>query len=666
MTTVTGENIPIQPAKISTVRRLLGARGTSDRLLIVVLVLFACVPYVNVLFNGFVYDDDTQLLANPYVRNFHYLRSIFTGNVWAFEGASGYANYYRPLMTFGYLLCHAIFGFRAWAFHLLNLGFNAGVVCLVFVLTRHMFRDRRLAFLAAALFALHPIHTEAVDWIGAITDLELAFFFLLTFWFFLRLEDSDASPPGMLYLGMTASYALALLSKEPAATLPFLATFFEHTCREDRATTSWILKLRRYAVLWLLLLGYILFRICFLGAFVPSPQRASMPYNEVFFSAVALVGQYLEKMTWPVHLSLIYVFPADMANLLPAFLGGAAGMLASALLMIYFWRRDRRVCFGFVWFFVTLAPVLNVRWMPADVFSERYLYLPSAGLCWVAAWAGVRVWEQAQQFGSLWRQALVGATCLLAALFAVRIMTRNPDWKNDFTLYTKTLAVAPNSAIIHNNLGIYYADHGDEKDAAAQWNAALKLMPNAKFVLNNLGLMNRDLKRYQEAIVFYERSLALSPGDERAHLGLGEVYQALGLRQQAESELRRAIALSPLDVLAREHLAQIYLDEHKYGEAEKQYRAAIESLPSVRAYTGLGVIRWAEGDHVGAQRLFATAMKLDPRDSRPYVMLGVLYAGAGRVGDAIREYEAGLKIDPGNQVARAQLAKLQRGSAKPR
>jgi protein O-mannosyl-transferase len=665
MTAVTGENISLQSAKASTVRRVLGLQGNSDRLLILLLVLFACVPYVNMLFNGFVYDDDTQLLGNPYVRNFHYLRSIFSGTVWSFAGANANGNYYRPLMTFGYLLCHAVFGFRAYAFHLVNLGFNVGVVCLLFIITRRMFRDRRLAFLAATLFALHPIHTEAVDWIGAVTDLELAFFFLLTFWFFLRLEDSDGPPPGMLYLGMTASYALALLSKEPAATLPFLATFFEHTCRKDRATTSWILKLRRYAVLWLLLIGYILFRIGFLGAFVPSPQRTHMPENEVFFSAVALVGQYLGKMIWPVHLSLIHVFPKDMANLLPAFLGGAAGMLASAVLMIYFWRRERQVCFGFVWFFVILAPVLNVRWMPADVFSERYLYVPSAGLCWAAAWAAVRVWEQAQQFGSRWRQALVGATCLLAALFAARIVARNPDWKDDFTLYTKTLAFAPDSAIIRNNLGIYYADHADWKAAGEQWNAALKLMPKATFVLNNLGLLNKELKRYGEAIVFYQRSLALLPHDDAAHAGLGEVYQLMGLRQRAESEFRQAVALAPLNMTARSHLAQLYLDEGKYTQAEEQYRAAIESIPTVRAYTGLGVVRWSEGDHAGAQRLFAAAMKLDPRDSRPYVVLGVLCAAAGRVGDAMREYKAALKIDPANQVARTQLAKLERQSASP-
>jgi protein O-mannosyl-transferase len=666
MSALTSETTPSEFGQPSSLRTRGSWAGlwNSDWMLILLLTLFACVPYVNMLFNGFVYDDDTQLLGNPYVRNFHYLRSIFSGTVWSFAGANANGNYYRPLMTFGYVLCHAIFGFRAYAFHLVSLGLNLGVVYLLFVVTRRIFGNRLLAFLAAALFALHPIHTEAVDWIGAVTDLELAFFFLLAFWFFLRLEDSEGPPPGVLYLGMTVSYALALISKEPAATLPFLATFFEYTCRADRRSTSWVLKLRRYVVLWLVLIAYVLFRVGFLRAFVPSPQRPHMPYNEVVFSAVALVGQYVGNMFWPVHLSLIHIFPKDMANLLSAFLGGAAAMVTCLLLMIYFWRRDRRICFGFLWFFATLAPVLNARWMPAVVFSERYLYLPSVGFCWVAAWAGVRAWEQARKAGRLWRGALLMPACGLAILFAARIIVRNPDWKNDFTLYTKTLAAAPDSAIIRNNLGIYYADHGDWKAAGNQWNAALKFAPSATFVLNNLGLLNKTFKRYREALVFYERSALVSPHDAEAHAGLGEVYQVMGMRQRAESELRKAVALAPLDMEARSHLAQLYLDEGKYGEAEKQYRAAIGSIPTVRAYTGWGAARWAEGDHAGAQRLFAAAMKLNPRDSRPYVMLGVLYAGAGQTENAIREYEAGLKVDPDNQVARVQLAKLEHQAAK--
>jgi protein O-mannosyl-transferase len=364
-------------------------------------------------------------------------------------------------------------------------------------------------------------------------------------------------------------------------------------------------------------------------------------------------------MIWPVHLCAIYAFPEDIASLLPAFLGGLAAILVSALLAIYFWKRDRRVCFGFVWFFVTLAPVLNVRWMPAIVFSERYLYLPSVGFCWVAAWLAVRVWEAATRARLRLRPALVAAACGLGLLLAARIVARNPNWKDDLTFYRRTLAASPDSAIVRNNLGLCYAEQGNLKAAGEQWNAALKLMPNAPFVLNNLGFLNRMLKRYREAAVFYERSLAISPRDQPAHTGLGEVYQSLGMRQQAESELLQAVALAPLDVEARVHLGQLYCDEGQYAQAEKEFETSLRSLPSVRGYTGLAVVHWAQGDHAGAQRLFAAAIRLDPTDSRPYVMQGALDAASGRVADAIREFEVGLKLDPTNEGARAQLAKLQ-------
>ena len=164
-------------------------RATSrlDRpraLLIAALVACATLPYLNILFNGFVYDDDTQVVQNSYVQSFRYLKEIFTTHVWSFRGLT-VSNYYRPMMTFGYLVCYQLFGMQAYGFHLVSLLLHVLVVCLVFVLTERLTGDRVWAFVAGALFALHPIHTESVAWIAAVTDLELTFFYLLTFGFFL-------------------------------------------------------------------------------------------------------------------------------------------------------------------------------------------------------------------------------------------------------------------------------------------------------------------------------------------------------------------------------------------------------------------------------------------------------------------------------------------------
>ena len=217
-------------------------------------------------------------------------------------------NYYRPLMTFGYLLCYQFLGPLAYGFHLANVVLNAGVVCLVFLVTERIFRDRTLGFVAAVIFALHPIHSESVDWIAAVTDLQLTLFYLLAFWFFLRVARPDGKRSVTAELGMVLSFTLALLAKEPAATLPFLATFYEHFLREDRAQTSLGQKFSRYLTLWLLDVAYLLFRTRIFGGLAPVLQLPQIGRREAFYSSFALVAQYVWKLLWPVDLCGFYIF----------------------------------------------------------------------------------------------------------------------------------------------------------------------------------------------------------------------------------------------------------------------------------------------------------------------------------------------------------------------
>lgn len=155
------------------------ARGKTNRDVVTFLILFvlAVLPYSNIFFNQFVYDDGFQVVGNPYAHSFKYLRQIFTTSVWSFQGAQGVSNYYRPMMTLGYLLTYQIAGLVPFSFHLVNILLNAIAVWLVFAILRR-FSGERVALVAAGLFALHPIHTEPVAWIAAVTDLQLAVFYL--------------------------------------------------------------------------------------------------------------------------------------------------------------------------------------------------------------------------------------------------------------------------------------------------------------------------------------------------------------------------------------------------------------------------------------------------------------------------------------------------------
>jgi len=646
-----------------------GGRSPADQWLEIAalsaLSLLAVLPYLNTLHNGFVYDDVTQILVNPYIRNFHHLREIMTTSVWSYYGGNkGITNYYRPVMLLEYLLCFRLSGPRATLFHAVNVFAHAAVVIVMFKTTERMFKKRALAFAAAALFALHPIHTEPVAWIAAVPDLQVSLFYFLTFWIFLGLARPDRGRLLLWQFGMGTAFFLALLSKEVSVTLPLLATAYEHLYREDRQRTHWKQKVSRYGLLWALNVFYMLFRIQMLGAFGLVHPTRDMAYPEVFISAFALIGQYLWKFMWPISLCAYYVFHEDLATRLPSIAWGMGAIFFLMALFLILWKRARPISFGLLWFLATLAPVLNPRWMPANVFSERYLYLPSAGLCWVAMWAFTSLSEITADRAKAWRWGLVTAMATLSALCVTRIVTRNRDWHDDETLYTRTLALSPDSSDIHNNLGYVYYGQGDLKRAEREWLQAQDIAPLNRIASDNLCLVYLDEGRYDEAVGNLLQSIRIQPDDTDAHVNLGMTYAKMGRVQSAEAEFLAAITLSPLNLRAHNQLGNLYYEEARYADAAEQLNLSIQSVPTTDAYLHLGMAYEQLGKLDQAEFTFKKAAGLYPWDSRFHFALGILHEVRGRAAEANREYEAAFKLEPNNPEVRAALQKFKGSLAK--
>jgi Tfp pilus assembly protein PilF len=636
-----------------------GADGRRlNALSVLALLLLAVLPYLNTLWNGFVYDDGTQVLNNPYILNFNHLRAIFSTTVWSYIGKQGLTNYYRPLMTVGYILCHELFGMLAYGYHLMNVSLYAGVTLLVFAVTEAIFERRDLAFWAAALFALEPVHSEAVAWIAGVTELEVAFFYLLAFWFFLRLPRPGGCLSDGALLGMTASFVLALLSKEQAVTLPALATFYEHACRKDRHSTNWHSKAARYGPLWLLTTAYLVFRVQVLGGLAPDKKLPFVGWPTAILSALALVAQYVAKLVWPARLCAYYVFHPSTKLANAQVIAGMVFAGAGLVLLFVFWKGDRRLSFALTWFIATLAPVLNARWMAGNAFTERYLMLPSIGFCWLAAWAGIKAWDVVGfKFHTL-RLALVAAASLIAVAAAARIVTRNRDWRDDVTLYTKTLAQSPDSYTILNNLGTVYWREGRIEDARRLWERALQIRPAQANVLNNLGLYYLRVHQDAAAEEYFRQSMLRRPYYADPHLNLGGLLRKEEKWNEAALQLKAAIALSPLNPAAHNEMAKLDLAMSRDQEAETEFKKSISAAPNVTALDGLGEIKLQTGDAQDAKALFQRSLAIDPYDSRARFGLAVLDASAGLLQQAIGEYQAGLKTDPKNALALRALKKL--------
>ena len=656
-----------------------------DACWLALLLALATVPYLNTLHNLFVYDDTDQVVNNPYLQNFHHLKEIFTTPVWSFVGGNYSRNYYRPLMFFGYLLCRRAFGPRPVVFHLANLVLNLLVVLLLFFVTWRLFNDRLLAFVAAGLFAVHPIHSESVAWIAAVTDLQLALFYLLAFWFFLGLSRWRGR--GLIFgeLLMSSSFALALLAKEPAVTLPALATLYEHCCRHDRHQTSLNIKLARYGPLWLLLLAYLIVRTDIVGGLA---SRSQLPYtgpDVIALSALALAGQYVWKLFWPATLCAFYAFHVSVSLRDAWVIAGALALMGSAFLIVFFWNRARLVSFALLFLFLNLVPVLYAPWLGINAFTERYLYLPSVGFCWALAWAGTRVWRACTDHadggaipqaaaprlwgaGRFWAPRLCRALMVFFALALVlvcmlRIIRRNRDWHDSETLYKTTLALEPGAYIIHINLAAIYLDRDDFTHAEQELRAAEKLAPDYPLILNNLAVLNLKQKRYDEALGYLIRSLLKNPKELHPHLYLAQVYDQTGQPELAEKEYQAAIKLSPLSQLAHVSLGEFYFNHGRLREAEKEFQQSLESAKTLNGYWDLGLVYWREGRYAEAEHNFREAQALNPSSSRAHFMLGLLYTDMKRNREALQELQAGLKTEPGNPQALEVLKKLESPNA---
>lgn len=630
----------------------------SNASLLALLIAAATLPYLNGALNGFVYDDQTQILNNPYILNFHHLGQIFTTSAWSYMGRAGVTNYYRPLMTAAYLLCYQAFGKVAFGYHLMNLALNAAVVVVVFGLTLALFGRRGVAFLTALAFALHPVHTESVDWIAGITDLEVTFFCLLAFWCFVRMaRPGGGRSPGWI-LAMTLSFSLALLSKEQALMLPLLAAIYEHFYRPDRGETRWNQKAARYGILWLLSIAYLAARIRALGAFAPVVYKTRVPWAHALLSAPALAGHYIEKFLWPWYLCAFYVFHPSARLFDARVLGGITVLALLILLFAALWKRNHMLSFGIIWFLLMLAPVLNARWLAANVFAERYLYLPSVGLCWVIGCGAVWLWERMSTRPAFFRRALAASGVVLLVACAVRIVLRNRDWQDDIRLYTRTLAQQPGAAPILNNLGTVYWAEGQADKAAHEWRMAYRAQPTLVPVLDNLGLYYSKEGNDAQAAKDFEHALRLNPAYAQAHLHLGLVDEKIGRMNAAEQQMLAATALAPLSAQAYGELGKLYLKIGRDAEAEAQFRASVRCSPSVESFDSLGKLYLRQGRKAAAERSFESALALNSFDSVAHFSLGEIAAGEGRSEAAEKEIRAGLETDPKNADALAALKKI--------
>ncbi len=521
--------------------------------------------YFNSLFNGFVFDDGAQVLNNPWLRSAKFIPDIFLSNVWAFEGRE--TSYYRPLMHIIYMITASVFGFKPWGFHFVNVLIHTCNSILIFLIGMRIFDGYDLPkrpffifppFVAAILFSVHPIHTEAVAWIAGIPDLSYTFFSLASFYFFIRASDNNLPSSNRLYLCSAALFFLATLCKEPALTLPFIFVAYDFTIGKEKVNfTSFIKKYSPYLVV---VCVYFAMRLHALKSFVPIKEHLDVSSVTTVFP---LFAEYLEKLFFPLNLSASYVIKPVDSIFEPRVVTSFLITVAFFFLLAYSFKRSKTAFFAMSCLIVPLLPGLYIPALgKSGAFAERYLYLPSVGFAMLLSLSipyGVKKGVPAKIFFSV--------IVLLTTVYSIGTVYRNSIWKNNYTLFLDTARKTPDAALPHYNLGNELRSQGRIDEAIEQYQIALRIEPSMANAHDNLGIAFAMKGEYDQAINEIQLALQINPLSANAYNNLGIIYTNMGLWDRAIENFRTAIALKPDDVRFQDNLTRAF-EKKKASETD--------------------------------------------------------------------------------------------------
>lgn len=539
------------------------------------LVAIAVTAYLPILGCGWVWDDDFYVTDNPTLRDGAGLVRIWTD-------PSANPQYYP--MTFTSLwLQHRFWGLLPLPYHLANVLLHAVSAVLLWRLLLYLSVPG--AWLAAAVFALHPVHVETVAWVTERKNTLSGAFYLASALVLLRrfgvgggreAPGGDSRVPwlgGLLYLA-------ALLSKTVTASLPVAL-----------ALVLWW-KRGRVARRQGIVLGIMLGLGAALGTTTALLERHqigavgedwSLGVIERVLLAGRIVWFYLGKLAWPSGLTFIYprweIRAEDAANW--AWPVAAAATTAALWFLRGRWGKAPFVAWAF--FVVTLAPALgfvNVYPMRYAWVADHFQYLASLGPIVLAA-AGVLHGAAfvSARWGTVGRHAAAGAATVLLLALSALTWRGTLRFRDAETLWNDTLARNPTAWIAHNNLGIALASRGDDEAAASHFREALRLRPRHAGALSNLGYLLLRQGRTGEAEAYLAESVSLGPADVNARLHLAEAFVRQGRPEAAEPHLRAAVGLRPDDADLRYNLGTLLAESGRYTDAVVQLEAALRLRP---------------------------------------------------------------------------------------
>ncbi|MCL6520459.1 MAG: tetratricopeptide repeat protein [Armatimonadetes bacterium] len=483
---------------------------------VMLLAFIVIVPFFQVLWHDFItLDDPTYVISNEQVKK----GLSFAGLKWALT--TMYSANWHPITWLSHMLDYQLFGLNPMGHHLMNLLIHLANTLLLFSVLRRMTEAVWRSAFVAALFGVHPLHVESVAWVAERKDVLSTLFWMLTMHAYSRYAQS---PTIKTYLLVVVIFTFGLMSKPMLVTLPFVLLILDYWPLERIGSSGLmpIVTSRNFRTLLFekISLFFLSGISCVITLSAQGRGGAIQSLEEFTLgvrlaNAVVAYASYLIKMIWPYHLIVYYPHPGSN---LPAWQVLASGFFLALItfIAIMLGRKYRYLAVGWLWYLGTLVPVIGLVQVGMQAIADRYTYVPLIGIFIAITWgvpALIKPHETCKRVGGKQIAFSILKSSAALSILALAICTwiQVGYWKDSFSLFRHTLAVCPQNAVAHYNLGVAFVNNGDAEAAMVEFQKALNIKPGYPDAWYNIGVLLQRKGKIDEAIKSYYQAIKLDP-----------------------------------------------------------------------------------------------------------------------------------------------------------
>lgn len=662
-----------------------------ERLALLAIIVAGLGAYANSLGGPFVFDDLRAIVDNETISQLWPLTSPLQP-----PRQTPVAG--RPLANLSFAVNFALGGLQVGGYHVLNIAIHILAALALFGVVRRILRrtlpedaNPDLAALACALiWVVHPLNTDAVDYLTQRTESLMGLFYLLTLYASIRAWET---PAGRWIAVAILANICGICTKESMVTLPFVLILCDRTFAYPSFSAAFLARRRLY---FALAAGWVLFVALATQTpfFSPTGFDRQVSRWTYFLNQAPAVVDYLRLSIWPRGLVFDYGVPAPL-TLLDVW-PSALLVLALITLTIVALVRFPAVGFWGAWFFITLAPASSVIPIPTEVAAERRMYLPLVAIVVVTVLLGRRLTRSvlARAGGSAATRLVAPALVTTAVvLLGAGTLARNTEYRTGLSLWQTVLDRRPH-ARAHTNIAVYYRDAGQIDESLRHLRTAAPDWPDARFPLGSALIERGDVRG---GVAQLEEFVRLRPDHAQvisAREELADALLRLGNDAQALAQLRQIVAIAPQYVRGHVNLGNMLASQRDFDGAVAEYRAALGSNPdnvgTLPLLTGLGDVLVKGGHDAEAISVLQRALGVDPlsvaarrvllqalfnerrfgeledesrklissapHDADAHNQLGIALASQDRLDEAVEHFAEAVRLNPELRWARNNLA----------